>query len=1036
MNIKDPILQAIATVVDQRLSNLQFDNTVTCKIIDNSKRELGMYTVEYANKTKFYAYSDIKDYSNGTTVYVLIPNGDWNAQKHILGKQDTDSLMPAMQYIHPMDTIAVYDVGTYGDTAIISAEVSSTPVFDENNESKPYQYTLDIPYYYEIENKRFNRTAHLTSANVLGDPCDLPVPQKISVRIQAPSGGNIIVPYTLEEDAQIPNEWQSFIEEGGGQVMWSNAQVTYGLDLSSRDNETLEIATTSKLTISTTSEEPFKATLKALWINKNTNNTYIGFEDGSFRDKEEAQTILSTDRPDADAIYYWLQWFQKDYGESEWKEVSSSQASDNPSLDTDSIFIWEPLEIKPQTQFKACLYKNGVEFTSNIITFTSEEYQASLDNPPLSISIEGETDYFNSYDITGETSQQGPYQFSIKFNGWSEETVEQLKFYEKPVAWSIGAKDSNLSMIQSINPSTGEIIIKKQYNPATTDEDNTIIAQVNILGQTYIAKKVLRFSTIEQSGNGYYIYVNRENKQYDFEFSTEGENINSTLLYDVYKDSTIIERRRTQNLTKEQYDKLFVILDAPPVNNEIVARKTVPLAIGTPGYRYAGPVNVLYDSYGTRAGRQVLKMSLYKDNQLVENAQFKFAKSSRSGWNIKEDNVLVAPNMYIQQDPIIIEIFDNNELVWRQGVVVLQDRYGSQFIKDWDGNLTIDHNNKSIMSAMIGAGSKNSDGSFTGVFMGDVKKTRDNSTVASGLLGYKDGVQTFGFNTNGTAFIGGGGKGRISFDGDREKIEGSGSYWDLKEGVIASNDFDKEHKGVQLNFINGTIKASNFELKTITSGLQLSSDGIFQLMPNSKCLIDVNSNNFIIQSYDFDTYKQLALDASEATEEITQQVMKFKYYKTDPDKLIYGAEIRQGPGTNYTQYADTQKGDTLYLYRSDDNKYIRTSTSSYPTEKYDSKFNMSEGRWYKVALVRNGKLIVENGYCYSWSNIENKLKYVSTGEAGEYIETTTITQGGNTSWPYTCGKIDLKNGTMELYNQGKILTFDSDGLKLNGKTIQ
>jgi hypothetical protein len=55
---------------------------------------------------------------------------------------------------------------------------------------------------------------------------------------------------------------------------------------------------------------------------------------------------------------------------------------------------------------------------------------------------------------------------------------------------------------------------------------------------------------------------------------------------------------------------------------------------------------------------------------------------------------------------------------------------------------------------------------------GDVENIADNgtSTIASGILGFQDGVQSFGLNTNGTAFFGKSGAGQIKFDGDGGSI--------------------------------------------------------------------------------------------------------------------------------------------------------------------------------------------------------------------------------------------------------------------------
>lgn len=85
MDYNEIICQAIDTIVQQRLQSLNFNKTITCIIIDNSQKSKGRYRVQYGSMT-FYAYSENLNYENNTAVQVLIPNGDFNAQKLILSK--------------------------------------------------------------------------------------------------------------------------------------------------------------------------------------------------------------------------------------------------------------------------------------------------------------------------------------------------------------------------------------------------------------------------------------------------------------------------------------------------------------------------------------------------------------------------------------------------------------------------------------------------------------------------------------------------------------------------------------------------------------------------------------------------------------------------------------------------------------------------------------------------------------------------------------------------------------------------------------
>ena len=90
----------------------------------------------------------------------------------------------------------------------------------------------------------------------------------------------------------------------------------------------------------------------------------------------------------------------------------------------------------------------------------------------------------------------------------------------------------------------------------------------------------------------------------------------------------------------------------------------------------------------------------------------------------------------------------------------------STFLNSWDGSLSVDEEHNTIMSAMVGAGYKNSNNIFSGVLMVNVGHKTTGINSQTGLFGYYEGKQSFGFKIDGTAFIGKSGKGQINFDGN------------------------------------------------------------------------------------------------------------------------------------------------------------------------------------------------------------------------------------------------------------------------------
>ena len=134
-------------------------------------------------------------------------------------------------------------------------------------------------------------------------------------------------------------------------------------------------------------------------------------------------------------------------------------------------------------------------------------------------------------------------------------------------------------------------------------------------------------------------------------------------------------------------------------------------------------------------------------------------------------------------------------LLWVQPILILKNRYPSPMLNAWDGSLTIDEKNGTILSSMIGAGRKTRQNTFEGVLMGDIEGSAGIVNAGNksglGLYGFNDGAQSFGFNIDGTGFIGKSGRGRIEFDGNEGTIQ-SASYSDgsIQQPFGMKIDFD------------------------------------------------------------------------------------------------------------------------------------------------------------------------------------------------------------------------------------------------------
>jgi hypothetical protein len=113
-------------------------------------------------------------------------------------------------------------------------------------------------------------------------------------------------------------------------------------------------------------------------------------------------------------------------------------------------------------------------------------------------------------------------------------------------------------------------------------------------------------------------------------------------------------------------------------------------------------------------------------------------------------------------------------------------------LNEWDGSLTINEENGIILSTMLGAGRKNSDNTFSGVLIGDIKKGTDldESNTATGVYGLYEGKISYALKEDGTATFGTSGRGQIHIDGNKSTIYSSG-YAEKDEGILIDLDDSK-----------------------------------------------------------------------------------------------------------------------------------------------------------------------------------------------------------------------------------------------------
>lgn len=290
-------------------------------------------------------------------------------------------------------------------------------------------------------------------------------------------------------------------------------------------------------------------------------------------------------------------------------------------------------------------------------------------------------------------------------------------------------------------------------------------------------------------------------------------------------------------------------------NVNLSAFLPIPVRLDKKYVELEGATRVIYDTTGTNPRYYKSSYKLFGNNlEQFTNITWEgyspdFLNTETNDWDVTAENYFPKlseagefqpQKMYYQSNGLFcVNAYDSEELVWTQPVLIIQNRYGSAMLNNWDGDLTIDEKNGTILSAMMGAGVKNEDNSFSGVLMGQIGKAFEGDNI--GLYGYHEGAQSFSLDVKGTATLGKSGKGQIRFDGNT--------------GAITSGNYDENKAGMKIDLDDPFLKAygpaGSFEMDLSESDENLIHIDGFNVIGEKKSLLNIGSNKYYLQSIDF-----------------------------------------------------------------------------------------------------------------------------------------------------------------------------------------
>lgn len=574
------LLQAMDTVIAQRLSELAFDKTIICTITDSSERDKGIYKVTDGSIV-FEAYSENTNYSQDDKVYVNIPSGDWTQQKQITGRYITDLDNEPITLVKPLEKIAeltnslIFDSSQTGliangddnETLIVELDniVYDTTIYDtiairadfqcwlDNYAMRSGRYGLRIRYDQFDENKNQIGGGDLfldSAQDMFGNPYAYisPMPQEQAYKFPSSVGtiNKISIYFYQSGNFTYLNDYgeSSTLEKSAAPNIWvSNVEVFLGADVSQVKDKTVKIYTNNS-----NKYNPSNLTknINLIWYNKGEGNKFIGFDDGSFNKDFAMNADLIPE--DDTKNYYWIEWYATN-------KTGANQLVPN-SEEKKSIKLSCVPEIT-MTEVYAIVWLNGNKYLSETLVFHNETDIKHLTlGEDITFSIVNDANAQDAYPIYGEDN--------LAMNGMANilRTVKlepKWKFGNVPdgfwddylkgatITWTVS---NNASMLKVDNPSITYIIddttslseaSKFSYRLSEVYYDNyinnTITCNIKLSKDqgefSFSVSKSLSFSSQGVSGTNYTLVVRpKNNRRFGFE-EFETSSPFEAILYDI-----------------------------------------------------------------------------------------------------------------------------------------------------------------------------------------------------------------------------------------------------------------------------------------------------------------------------------------------------------------------------------------------------------------------------------------------------------------------------------------------------------------------
>ena len=466
------------------------------------------------------------------------------------------------------------------------------------------------------------------------------------------------------------------------------------------------------------------------------------------------------------------------YGYKDFNFNISNQYSiskSNNDIDLKVIYQGQTITAKTNLTFTKTgeVGTNGTDYMCKIVPNVANGTVLNID--PTVILNEATQTYELSYSVAENNIwfklqlwKNGELVFNDNQSGYSEEGSE-VKLEWSMLKNNYGQKNVDKSNF-NVNKDTGEfsVDVTKYNNPA-----NIVKCAVKYNGVEYFATMPIITARIKNFN--YDISLTKDSGFREVVYSSDGR-------YPSYDN-----RKPFEIQVKEKINEKF----------EDISLLTKDYAVD---YEWSTKGEVYYSYWQSVSNLKIKKLYVSKEKR---NQKYFEPKESYNGLAVNNAiECLVSRN---EETLCSIHI----------PIYCYLNRYGNAAINGWDGNsISIDEDNSGmILAPQIGAGSKNDDNSFTGIFMGSVK-AQGEIKEEHGLFGYNAGQRTIALNAaDGSARFGIEGKGQIVLD------PATG------DAILTSGNYSEEAgTGMEINLSKPSIRFGSGKFGVNSSG-QVFADG-------------------------------------------------------------------------------------------------------------------------------------------------------------------------------------------------------------------